>query len=114
MVTQFAPLAERVLDALLEADPVLATHAGDHRFDDRLPDLSPGAVADRVSSLRDASVALSGVDDLTLDAQDRVDLAHLTSLVDRALFSLQEVRDHEWNPLVYNPGILFHALLARP
>ena len=45
---EFVPLAERIVDALLESDPGLASYAGDHRFDDRLPDLSPGAVADRV------------------------------------------------------------------
>ena len=59
---EFVPLAERIVDALLESDPALASYAGDHRFDDRLPDLSPGAVADRVTMLRDAADALSGVD----------------------------------------------------
>src|SRR5262249_26065395 len=27
---------------------------------------------------------------------------------------LTEVREHEWNPLAHNPGMLLHALLARP
>ena len=36
----FRALAERIVDDLLEADPVTATALGDHRFDDRLPDLS--------------------------------------------------------------------------
>src|SRR5919107_968504 len=55
----FVPLAERIVDAILETDPGLASYAGDHRFDDRLPDLSPGAVADRVTMLRDAADALA-------------------------------------------------------
>ena len=59
---EFVPLAERIVDALLEADPGLATSAGDHRYDDRLPDLSPGAVAERVTMLRDATDALAGID----------------------------------------------------
>ena len=59
---EFVPLAERIIDALLESDPALASAAGDHRFDDRLPDLSPGAVADRVAMLRDATDAMAGVE----------------------------------------------------
>ena len=64
--SDFVPLAERIIDELLASDPSLAHDAGDHRFDDRLPDFSPEAVAARVKLLRDASEALSGVDtDLT-------------------------------------------------
>ena len=37
----------RILDALLETDPVWASQLGDHRFDAALPDLSSGAVQAR-------------------------------------------------------------------
>ena len=36
----FGALADRVVDGLLARDPVTATWLGDHRFDDRLADLS--------------------------------------------------------------------------
>ena len=82
-----------------------ASFAGDHRFDGRLPDYSADAVvAATVAMLRDAADALSQVDDDTLDPEDRVDHQMLTSRVDRELFELTEVREHEWNPLAYNPG----------
>ena len=45
---------------------------------------------------------------------ERVDHEQLLSLVERALFELTEVREHEWNPLAHNPGALLHALVARP
>jgi hypothetical protein len=111
---QFAPLAERIVDAILERSPAVATYAGDHRYDDRLPDLSPDAVAADVAMLRDAANALAEVDEDALDPQERVDHAILTSLVDRGLFEHTEIREHEWNPLEHNPGPLLHALLARP
>jgi hypothetical protein len=111
---EFVPLAERIVDALLESDPGLASSAGDHRFDDRLPDLSPGAVADRVTMLRDAADALSGVEPDDFGAQDQVDHAILSALVERGLFELTDVREHEWNPLEHNPGPLLHTLLSRP
>jgi uncharacterized protein (DUF885 family) len=113
MAQEFAPLAEHVVDAVLETSPALAAWAGDHRFDDRLPDYSPDAVAGDTDMLRDASNALAMVDVDTLDAQDAVDHALLSSLVDRALFELAEVREHEWNPLEHNPGSLLNKLITR-
>ena len=41
MPAQFVPLAERIVDALLDFSPDIARFAGDHRYDDRLPDFSP-------------------------------------------------------------------------
>ncbi|HEX2774003.1 MAG TPA: DUF885 family protein, partial [Micromonosporaceae bacterium] len=113
-MSPFVPLAERIVDALLDADPDLATHAGDHRADDRLPDLSAGAVVRRGAMLLDAANALAEVDADALEPAERVDHAILSALVERQLFELTDVRGHEWNPLVHNPGPLLHALLARP
>jgi uncharacterized protein (DUF885 family) len=110
----FVPLAERIVDALLDADPALATDAGDHRADDRLPDLSADAVARRGAMLLDATNALAEVDADGLVPAERVDHAILSALVERQLFELSDVRGHEWNPLAHNPGPLLHALLARP
>jgi len=111
---EFVPLAEHIVDALLESDPALAASAGDHRFDDRLPDLSPGAVAGRATMLRDATDALSSVEPDEMGASDQVDHAILSALVERGLFELTDVREHEWNPLEHNPGPLLHTLLSRP
>ena len=111
---EFVPLAERIVDEILDGDPGLASFAGDHRFDDRLPDLSRGAVSDRVTMLRDAADALSGLDADDLEPQEQVDHAILSAMVERGLFELTEVREHEWNPLEHNPGPLLHALLSRP
>jgi uncharacterized protein (DUF885 family) len=70
-------------------------------------------VADR-AMLRDATNALAEVDEAELDTQQMVDHAVLTSIVERGLFELTEIREHEWNPLEHNPGPLLHALIARP
>jgi uncharacterized protein (DUF885 family) len=114
MAAEYVELAERVVDELLAADPHLAADAGDHRYDHRLPDLSPDGVVAQVQMLRDAAAELSGVDTDGLSLADRVDHELLLSLVERKLFLLTEVREHEWNPLVHNPGSLLFGLLARP
>ncbi len=111
---EFVPLAESIVDAILESDPGRASYAGAHRFDDRMPDLSPGSVAAKVAMLRDAADALSGIDPDTFGPQDQVDHAILSAVVERDLFELTDVREHEWNPLHHNPGPLLHVLLARP
>jgi len=114
MPEPFTPLAERIVDAILAADPVIAMYAGDHRFDDRLPDRSPDGVTAQVGMLRDAANALAEVDPAELGVQERVDHEVLSALVERGLFELTEIRGHEWNPLEYNPGALLYALMARP
>ncbi|MEU7587026.1 DUF885 domain-containing protein [Micromonospora sp. NPDC049230] len=110
----FGVLAERVVEALLESRPGVATSAGDHRFDDRLPDLSADALTADRAMLSDAANALSELDPDSLDVDEQVDHALLTSFVDRELFELTEIRSHEWDPLRHNPGQLLHPLLARP
>ena len=114
MSSQFTERAQRVVDALLETEPETAAWAGDHRFDDRLPDYSPDALARRRSMLTEASHALVEVDADGLDAADAVDLEILTNQVASRMFELAETRDHEWNPLLYNPGPLLNTLLLRP
>jgi uncharacterized protein (DUF885 family) len=114
MSQPFAPLAENIVDAILAADPVVAMYAGDHRFDDQLPDHSPDGVTAQVGMLRDAANALSQVDAAGLDLEEQVDHEVLSALVERGLFELTEIREYQWNPLEYNPGPLLYALIARP
>jgi uncharacterized protein (DUF885 family) len=114
MSRDFVPLAEQIVDDLLLADPELAREVGDHRLDAVLPDHSDAAVRARVGELRKAADVLAEVDPDVLDAEEAVDLQLLSAAVDRRLFDLTELREHEWNPLVHNPGFLLHGLIARP
>ncbi|MEC3914177.1 DUF885 domain-containing protein [Nocardia sp. CDC160] len=114
MSSVFVPRAERIVEALLTADPHLAASVGDHRSDERLPDWSRAAVRGQVAMLREASHALAEIDDEDLATADRVDLALLQQRVDAMLFERVDTREHEWNPLLHNPGPLLYQLLARP
>lgn len=114
MPQQFLSSAERIVDAMLGENPALAQTAGDHTYDDCLPDWSPAAVADHVRILRAAADALSQVDTDALPPAEAVDCTVLLARVERTLFELTEVREHEWNPLYHNPGSLLHHLIERP
>jgi uncharacterized protein (DUF885 family) len=113
MVRKFHDVAEQIIDDLLTSDPVLARWTGDHRVDGQLPDYSETAVQAQAGRLRESADVLHEVDPDVLAPEDAVDLELLSSAVDARFFELTETRDHEWNPLVHNPGTLFHALIAR-
>jgi hypothetical protein len=114
MPAEFVPLAGRIVDALLLADPKTAASAGDHRLDAELSDYSPDGVMARTAMLRDAGDALSQVDVDALPPAERIDHNLLSSMVEAQLFDLTELRTYSWNPLQHNPGGLLHALIARP
>ncbi|MGZ4597317.1 MAG: DUF885 domain-containing protein, partial [Actinomycetes bacterium] len=75
--TDFTTLARRTLDGLLERHPDLATTLGDHRFDDRLPDLSAPALDDEVRWINDRLADLAAVDEHVLGVDEQVDRAIL-------------------------------------
>ena len=72
---EFATLAGEYLDDRAERHPSVATSLGDHRFDDRLPDLSAAALADERRALDGWAARLEALDAATLSAEHRVDAA---------------------------------------
>ncbi|MGZ4591216.1 MAG: DUF885 domain-containing protein [Actinomycetes bacterium] len=111
--TDFTTLARRTLDGLLERHPDLATTLGDHRFDDRLPDLSAPALDDEVRWINDRLADLAAVDEHALGVDEQVDRAILRNRLEAQRFDVTQVRDQEWDPLVANPGSAIYTLLVR-
>jgi hypothetical protein len=94
-------LVTRYLDGLFAAKPHLATYMGDHRFDDKLPDLTPAALARR----HDELVALRG--ELEQRRMGRKSVASLDEVIDAEILGdgialellyLDEIRDWQWDP----------------
>ncbi len=56
----------------LATDPLLATSVGDHRYDDRLPDVTPEALSRRADVRRAGLERLAAIDRDRLDRQDRI------------------------------------------
>src|SRR5262245_27514209 len=65
-------LADAYWDALMRRNPEWATILGDHRFDDRLADLSDDARAAWVATLRDLQARLARLDAGALADADRL------------------------------------------
>jgi uncharacterized protein (DUF885 family) len=89
-------LADEYWESVLEASPGTATLLGDHRFDDRIEDLSADADARRRAGWASMLELLASVDRAPLDADDRVTQGELDgqlrdaiAAVDQRLVELQ-------------------------
>ena len=105
--------ATATLDGLLDRQPEWATSVGDHRHDDRLT-VGTAAHYEQISRWAGERLAgLAGIDTGRLSPQLQVDAQILANQLTRLRFMIDELREHEWNPMVANPGRAIYNLLAR-
>ena len=109
----FTSYASATLDGLLDRQPEWATGVGDHRHDDRLT-VGTAAHYEQTSRWTGERLAgLAGIDTARLSPQLQVDAQILANQLTRLRFMIDELREHEWNPMVANPGRAIYNLLAR-
>jgi len=101
-MNNFGNLKWEYLDGLFLAKPHLATFMGDHRFDDRFPDLSPHGLELRQRVLEQQKQRLASVDIGQLPLDGRVDAEIMTSGIDLELLYLREIKDWEWDPRLHD------------
>jgi len=97
----FSALATRFLEGYLAREPVAATEAGAHAFDDRWPDRSIDGEAEARRFYAGTLDALAAIPRDALDPQARVDHAMLENQLRYALFAIDELREAESSPLYY-------------
>jgi uncharacterized protein (DUF885 family) len=110
---ELAALARDYLDDLARRHPDEGTELGDHRFDAHLPNLSSDSLADERRALSDFTRRVAELDLAPLSPEQRVDAAMLAGHAELRAFELDDLREHEWNPLRANPGRAVYLLLAR-
>jgi uncharacterized protein (DUF885 family) len=109
----FAALAQSTVHGLLERRPELATLLGEHAHDARLT-IGTAAHYDELARWCAGRLAeVQGIDMGPLSAEYRVDAQILFAELERVLFATTELREHEWNPMLANPGRAIYLLLAR-
>jgi uncharacterized protein (DUF885 family) len=111
--SELVVLARDYLDDLARRHPVAATELGDHRYDASLRDLTQEALDDERRALAAFAERVAALDVAALTPEQRVDAAMLAGGVELRAFELAELREHEWNPLLANPGRAVYMLLAR-
>jgi uncharacterized protein (DUF885 family) len=109
----FERVANSYIDTYLQMNPELATSLGEHRYDGRLNDYSKAGVEKAIAFDQKLLEQLSTMDPSHLNRDNKVDYMILRNQAEGEIFQLQELREYEWNPLVYNLGGAIYYLVAR-
>lgn len=112
---KFQKLAAAYIDAELSANPEEATELGDHRFDDAVTDYSHSNREQLLSRQRQFQIEANSIDPTKLSQVNNVDLRILKDEIDKQIFEMEELKDEDWNPLVYMQSLAngLYLLVAR-
>ena len=95
----FVELSERLITEHWDFYPTTGSRIGRHQYDGRLPDLSPDQTARRIREIRRGKQELQAFDDSTLDTENRLYFRMLDLFLERELFTFEEMRPLENNPM---------------
>jgi len=113
---EFEKIAKDYVEGFLASHPEYATELGDHRFDGELTDYSPGARDRKLARARQFRETIKKFDDFSqLTGANQVDVRILRDNIDSEIFELEELREFDWNPLVYNQSLAnsLYLIVAR-
>ena len=112
---RFADLSKRWLDGWLQLQPVAATQAGDHRFDDQLDDLSAVGRQKLVDFSNKMLAELDTLEVAKLSRENQVDTAILRNQVRYDIWTAETLQSWAWDPQVYSQlaGGALYTLMAR-
>jgi hypothetical protein len=111
----FQKLAHDYVEQYLQANPEQATELGDHRFDGELTDDSAEARAKDLATQKEFRDKLNAIDGSQLNSVNAVDFRILKENIDYEIFRAEELKEPEWNPLVYMQSLAnsLYLLVAR-
>lgn len=113
---EFEKIAKDYLEGFLSSHPEYATELGEHRFDGQVTDYSHSnrdRLLARAKQVRDSLKNLEDFSQLT--GPNQVDVRILRDNIENEIFELEELREPDWNPLVYNNSLAngLYLLVAR-
>src|SRR5713101_183258 len=111
----FQKIAHDYIEQYLRANPEDATELGDHRFDGQLTDYSSDAQAKDLATQKEFRDKLNAIDGSQLTRANNVDFRILKENIDYKIFQDEELKEPEWNPLVYMQSLAnsLYLLVAR-
>src|SRR5438067_4636068 len=113
---QFQKIAHDYIEGMLQSHPENATELGDHRFDDKLTDYSAESRAKELARAKQARQQLEAFNDLSqLTGANQVDVRLLKESIDNEIFGIEELKEWQLDPLVYNQSLAnsLYLLVAR-
>ena len=111
----FQKIAHDYIEQYLRANPEDATELGDHRFDGQLTDYSTEARAKALAAQKDFRDKLNAIDGSKLTGANNIDFRILKESIDYQVFRAEELKEPQWNPLVYMDSLAnsLYLLVAR-
>ena len=111
----FQKIAHDYVEQYLRTRPEQATDLGDHRFDGDLTNYSSEVRAKDLATQKEFRDKLNAIDGTQLAAANNVDLRILKENIDYEIFRGEELKEPEWNPLVYMQSLAnsLYLLVAR-
>jgi uncharacterized protein (DUF885 family) len=111
----FQKIAHDYVEQYLRANPEQATDLGDHRFDGQLTDYSSDARAKDLTTQKEFRDKLNAIDGSQLTGANNIDFRILKENIDYQIFRAEELKEPEWNPLVYMQSLAnsLYLLVAR-
>ncbi|CUT08466.1 Uncharacterized conserved protein, DUF885 familyt [Candidatus Kryptonium thompsonii] len=102
---KFSRLVDKFMDEYFKHHPVSATWIGYHKYDNLLDDFSEKALKERLEWLKSYREKFSKFDLKKLSKDNSIDCRILLEEIDERIFNLEELKEYEWNPLIYNSVI---------
>src|SRR5437667_1144764 len=111
----FQNVAHDYVEQYLRANPEQATELGDHRFDGELTDYSTQARAKDLATQKEFRDKLNAIDGTQLTGANNIDFRILKENIEYQIFQAEELKEPEWNPLVYMQSLAnsLYLLVAR-
>jgi uncharacterized protein (DUF885 family) len=111
----FQKITHEYIEQYLRANPEDATELGDHRFDGQLTDYSSEARAKELATQKEFRDKLSAIGGSQLTGANNIDFRILKENIDYQIFRADELKEPDWNPLVYMQSLAnsLYLLVAR-
>jgi uncharacterized protein (DUF885 family) len=94
---QFADLSKRYIDSIAEFSPGYGTQLGDHRFDDKLADISAAGRARQLAFERGLLAELGKIDHKAMTRDNQVDAALLDNQLRSDIWDNDVLKSWQWN-----------------
>src|SRR6266699_7185492 len=101
----FQKIAGDYIEQYLQANPEDATELGDHRFDGRLTDYSSKARAKELATQKEFRDKVNSIDGSQVTGANDADFRILKENIDYKIFEAEELKEADWNPLIYNQSL---------
>jgi uncharacterized protein (DUF885 family) len=96
----FESVTRRYLDEMLALTPVRATELGEHRFDDKVDDVSAAGRDARNALARDLLADIAAIDRAQLSRAAQVDAHLLSRRLEYQIWRSEVLQEWRWDPLI--------------